>query len=112
MPEPGLQRPGAQLLQTGRRDLPGIVQFEGVEDEGGDQGALFGRFEEGVEVFAAGPAVLFKLGENTVEQRPGDVARINPVMGDGAREGGAKLLVIERKGEKVVLGGVSGEGTG
>ena len=67
--------------------LRGCFDFGGVEQEGGNQGAFFGGFEEGVELVTAGPVVVLDFAEETVEEAAGDLVGIDPFVGECLAEG-------------------------
>ena len=57
-----LEDAGLQAAQSLVNDLARIVDGGRLEQQGGDQGFLLRRFQQFVEMVAAGPGVVFKLG--------------------------------------------------
>ena len=80
LPKAGLQRPAPQEAQTLLGDLERVLEAGGLEQEGGDQGALGVVFEQGFQMVLAGPEVVLELAEEPVEELAGRVAEVDPIM--------------------------------
>ena len=103
---------GADLSESLINGTNRLFCTRGIEKKRGDQRFFVGIFEEVVEVVASGPGVVFEFAEETVEQRAGQMRRIDPVVRKHCAEGFAELLEVQAHEQQVVFGGVGGVGCG
>ena len=93
------------------RDFCGIVDGRRIEEQRSHKRSLFRGFQQGIEMIAAGPVVMFDLTQETVEQHPGGVAGIDPGVRKRLAERLAERLEVQREHEQVLFrsfGGGSG----
>ena len=60
-------------------DFEGIIDGGGVEKQRSHEGFFLGRFQQDIKVIAAGPGVMFELGEAAAQQGAGDVGGVDPL---------------------------------
>ena len=101
-----------QVGQAFDRHLEGGFDAGRLEKEGCHQSAFGIGFEQGIEIVAAGPLVLGKLGEKAVQKCAGGAPGVDPFVGEGGGEGFTQGLEVEKEQQEVVFGAVGVVGGG